>query len=250
MVNYHVLENSVVVDCNDKLHVIHKDDSRYDKVIECIRKDDLTSIPNIVDVVTSFKDAGLDLIDGIVYIDGQALPSELSDRIVAFKDNNLPYEPLLKFWEKLKQNPSFNSRQMLYKFLEHNGHPLTVEGNFIAYRGVTDDFKDCHTKTFDNSPGSTCEIDRNAVDDNPNNTCSYGLHVACHGYANGFGPRLVKVEVDPVDVVCVPTDYNGTKMRVCKFKVLSECENMDTSHLHEYDEEEYSDDDYDWENDW
>lgn len=250
MVNYHVLNNSIIIDCNNELYTINRDDGRYEKVLECIRNNDLDSIPDIVDVAVSFKNAGLDLVDGTVYIDGQALPPELSARIVAFKDNNLPYEPLLKFWEKLKQNPSFNSRRMLYKFLEHNGHPLTTEGNFIAYRGVTGDFKDCHTRTFDNSVGSTCEVPRQEVDDNPNNTCSSGLHVACHSYADAFGAKLVKVEVDPTDVVCVPRDYEGTKMRVCKFKVLSECEMMDTSHLVETDNDDYGDDIEDWENDW
>jgi methionyl-tRNA synthetase len=36
------------------------------------------------------------------------------------------------------------------------------------------------------------------------------------------GDKLLDVEVDPQDVVAVPTDYNGTKMRVSKFKVVSE----------------------------
>jgi hypothetical protein len=31
------------------------------------------------------------------------------------------------------------------------------------------------------------------------------------------------VKVNPADVVAVPTDYNGTKMRVCRFEVLEEC---------------------------
>lgn len=246
MINYHILNNSLVVDCNDELYTIQKDDARYDKVIQCIKNDTLELIPDIVDISVSFKKAGLDLVDGIVSINGEALPAELSDRIVAFKDNDLPFDPLLNFWTKLKTNPSFNSRRMLYKFLEHNGHPLTKDGNFIAYRGVTSNFKDYHSGTFDNSVGAVCEVPRDSVDDNPNNTCSFGLHVACHGYAEGFGTKLIKVEVNPEDVVCVPSDYNGTKMRVSKFKVLSECENIDTSHVYEsdVDEEERTCSDY------
>jgi hypothetical protein len=139
-----------------------------------------------------------------------------------FKEQKLPYKALLKFWDNLKKNPSFNSRKMLFKFLEHNGHPLTSDGCFIAYRGVTEDFKDVHTKTFDNKPGSVCEMPRSQVNDNPNETCSDGLHVACFDYAKGFGPKLVEVKVNPIDVVCVPVDYNGTKMRVCRFEVIQE----------------------------
>jgi hypothetical protein len=121
---------------------------------------------------------------------------------------------------------------MLYKFLEHNGHPITQDGCFIAYRGVTKDFKDPHTRTFDNSVGSICEMPRDQVDDNPDNTCSSGLHVACYSYANGFGKVTVEVKVDPVDVVCVPRDYNGTKMRVCKFEVLNVVQNENTQQLY------------------
>lgn len=270
-VNYHVLNNSIIIDCNDKLYTINVGSGLYARVLACIQEDRLDDISDLVDVEASFKKAGLDLIDGVVHVDGQALPTELSARIVAFKDNGLPFEPLLKFWEKLKKNPSFNSRRMLYKFLEHNGHPLTTNGNFIAYRGVTADFKDCHTRTFDNSVGAVCEVPRDQVDDNPNNTCSYGLHVAAHSYAYGFGAKLVKVEVDPQDVVCVPTDYDGTKMRVAKFKVVAECENLDTSHLVDSHTEEDDlcpgsydceycgdegcevcclDDDYDWQEDY
>lgn len=109
--------------------------------------------------------------------------------------------------------------------MEHNGIPLTQNGCFIAYRGVTEDFKDKHTRTFNNAPGSICEMPRDLVDDNPNNTCSAGLHVACYAYAKDFaaGGKLVEVKVNPMDVVAVPTDYNGTKMRTCKFEVVCEC---------------------------
>ena len=237
--NYHVLNNSIVIDHNDELFTIDRSDSRYDKVLDLIKADKLELIPDVIDIVAAFKKAGMDLIDGLVHIDGVALPNELSKRIVAFRDLELPTKPLLNFWNNLKSNPSFNSRKMLYQFLEHNGHPLTEDGCFIAYRGVTSDFKDCHTRTFDNSIGAVCEVPRDAVDDNPNNTCSSGLHVACHDYAKGFGPKLIKVKVNPFDVVCVPVDYNGTKMRVSKFEVLSECENVDNSQIY-IDDNDYA----------
>jgi len=236
-VNYHVLNNSIVIDHNNELYTIDKGDGRYDKVLNLIKNDRLDCIPEVIDIAASFKKAGMDLIDGQVHIEGVVLPSELSKKIVAFKDLGLPTKPLLNFWNNLKANPSFNSRKMLYKFLEHNGHPLTEDGCFIAYRGVTSDFKDCYTGSFDNSIGAVCEVPRDSVDDNPNNTCSSGLHVACHDYAHGFGAKLIKVKVNPLDVVCVPVDYNGTKMRVSKFEVLSECENIDTSELFEYEKD-------------
>lgn len=226
MVNYIRLDNSVVLNFDGKTETIHREDSRYDKIIECIREDRLDDIPEIVDIAGRLNANGLDIRDGLVYLDDQPVPDSLSRHILAFNDEGLPFGILLKFWENLKQNPSFNARKMLFNFLEHNGHPLTPDGCFMAYRGVTEDFKDLHTKTFDNSVGSVCEMSREDVDDNPNNTCSYGLHVAAHSYANGFGDKMVEVKVNPADVVAVPTDYDGTKMRVCKFEVMNVCEKL------------------------
>ena len=128
---------------------------------------------------------------------------------------------------------------MLFKFLQHNGHPLTEDGCFIAYRSVKENFKDHHTGSIDNSPGKFVEMDRSTVDDNPDNTCSSGLHVASYDYASGFGydnKKLVEVKVNPKDVVAVPRDYDGTKMRVCRFQVIRECDGI--KEAPHYEEEE------------
>lgn len=219
-VNYHILDNSMVLSFDGKTTTIAKGDNRYDLILQAIRDDNLDGIPDLVDAnIKHLTDAGLEVIDGLVYVNGEAMPPELSDRVLKFVEEKLPMQYLVKFWNNLKLNPSYNSRQMLFKFLETNNHPITQDGCFVAYRGVRDDFKDCHTGTFDNSIGQVLEMSRDAVDDNPNNTCSSGLHVASYEYAKNFGNTTVEVKVNPKDVVCVPTDYNGTKMRVCKFEV-------------------------------
>ena len=236
-INYHVLNDSIVLNYGSKAMTIASGDERYEKVLACIRAGKLEDIPAVVEIERRYDGDGIKLKDGLLVANNEPLPVELEARILKFKELKLPYDALIKFWENLKKNPSFNSRQQLFKFLEHNGHPLTSDGCFIAYRGVTDDFKDVHTKTFDNKPGSVCQMPREAVDDNPNNTCSSGLHVACHSYAKGFGSKLITVKVNPADVVAVPTDYNGTKMRTCRFEVIEECAEMDTSELRSFEEE-------------
>jgi hypothetical protein len=220
-VNYHLLNNSVVLNFYGKTIAVSKDDSRYNAVLECIKNKDLESIPGIVDTEKAFEGTGIELRDGLLYAGSEPMPSELNARILNHKALGLPYDSLLKFWENLRLNPSYNARQQLFAFLSHNGHPLTEDGYFIAYRGVREDFKDVHTGTFDNKVGSVCEMPREHVDDNPNNTCSRGLHVACYEYAKGFGVKLVEVKVNPRDVVAVPVDYNGTKMRTCRFEVVA-----------------------------
>lgn len=227
--NYIILPQSLILNHAGKTTTINRADGRYDQVIQKIKEGKLDEIIPLLSIADSLTQRGFQVVDGIVHVDGDALPESLSARVLDFFNNNLPFEPLLKFWAKLKNNPSFNSRQMLFKFLEHNGHPITTEGNFIAYRAVRNDFLDKHTGRMDNSVGNVVEIDRSKVDDNPNNVCSHGLHVATMSYAQSFGTgddRLLDVEVDPADVVAVPTDYNGTKMRVCKFKVVAESQGL------------------------
>ena len=228
VVNYHLLNESIVLNYNGKTVVISKEDGRFVAVLQAIRDHNLDDIPAIVEIERGFEGSGLELRDGLLYENDVAIPTELNGRILKYKDAKLPYDSLLRFWDNLKKNPSFNARKMLFAFLENNGHPLTEDGCFIAYRGVGSDFKDKHTGTFDNNPGAVCEMNRDLVDDNPNHTCSSGLHVACFDYAKGFGERLVEVKVNPEDVVAVPTDYNGTKMRVCRFEVVQECANIRT----------------------
>ena len=246
--NYIILPQSLILNHEGRTVTINKADGRYEKVVEKIREGKFDEIIPLLNIADGLKERGFDIVHGIVHVDGEALPNSLSQRVLDFYNNNLPFEPLLKFWEKLKNNPSFNSRQMLFKFLEHNGHPITTEGNFIAYRAVRSDFLDKHTGTMDNSVGNVVEVSRSQVDDNPNNVCSHGLHVATLSYAQSFGggnDRMLDVEVDPSDVVAVPTDYNGTKMRVCKFKVVAECKGLIEKPLVQssYEVEEGSDED-------
>ena len=216
------LDKSMIINFDGNTFTINAGDPRYDKVKDCLIHKDLEQVKEILVNFPDLNHSDLEVInDEYVKLDGEILPDALSMRLIQYMKEDLPYDSLIKFARKLRQNPSLNSRRMLYAFLEHNGHPITKDGNFIAYRGVTEDFKDQRTKKFDNSVGSTCEMPRSEVDDNPNNTCSNGLHVACHSYAQGFSDQVVEVEVDPIDVVCVPNDYNGTKMRVCKFKVVA-----------------------------
>jgi hypothetical protein len=76
-------------------------------------------------------------------------------------------------------------------------------------------------------------MDRDDVDPDRNRTCSAGLHCCSQEYLPEFGcgagNKIVEVRVDPKDVVAVPTDYNNTKMRVCKYEVLREITDFSNS---------------------
>jgi hypothetical protein len=123
----------------------------------------------------------------------------------------------------MMQNPSHRSVNELYGFLENNNLPITSDGHFLAYKRVRDDYRDVHSGTMDNSVGQVVTMSRNEVDDNANNTCSSGLHFCSQEYLASFGgDRTVIVKINPADVVSIPTDYNNSKGRACRYLVVGE----------------------------
>jgi hypothetical protein len=74
-----------------------------------------------------------------------------------------------------------------------------------------------------NAPGCVVEMERNAVDDNKDQTCSTGLHFCGMSYLSHFGgERTVIVKINPRDVVSIPSDYNDAKGRACRYEVIGE----------------------------
>lgn len=173
---------------------------------------------------------GVEFTNQAVLIDGVSVSSSLEEQMRRHADLNIPVEPMVNFIRKLRMNPSYRIREQLWKFIEASenagGFTIDADGDIIAYKLVRSDFKDIHSGTFDNSPGSIVEMPRYEVDDNPNNTCSSGLHFCAFSYLESYrhsgDDRIVLVKVSPADVVSIPTDYNHAKARCCRYEVLSE----------------------------
>jgi len=221
-------ENSVTVIVDGQMyHVVNDNPVSFESLKDALRVSDEDAVLGHVDKALGIRrhTNGLFYVkNGVVHVENDPLPNALSNRLIDFMDNGLPCDALVKFWKNLKKNPSKDSVEQLYPFLEHNNIPITSDGCFIAYKRVTEDYKDVHTKTFDNSPGVIVRMPREDVTADPSMLCSKGLHVAAWPYAEQFYPNgiLVEVKVNPKDVVSVPADYEGQKMRVCEYEVLGE----------------------------
>lgn len=165
-----------------------------------------------------------------LYARGRKLPDGLRELYlrVAGKVNA---DAMHRFLLRFADNPSAPSREAFARFLSgsHNRVCITDRGTMLLYKRVRPDYTDCHTGTFDNSPGRLVEVDRKAVDPDPNRLCSNGLHVCSYRYLGEFhsgwttystsGNPTIVVEVDPRDVVSVPTDHGNSKIRVCRYRV-------------------------------
>ena len=164
----------------------------------------------------------VDELLGEVTYNGEALNNVVVDRILQFMSDGLPVDPLIKFLENLMLNPSRRSIQELYKFLEHKSLPITEDGCFLAYKGVTSDYLDYHTGKYSNTIGSVNKMPRGTVDDDFRVACGTGFHVGSLEYATTFGGdnTVVVCKVNPKDVVAVPEDSSCQKCRTAEYEVV------------------------------
>jgi hypothetical protein len=241
-VSWLISDNTVTVNFDGKTHMLPRTDAYAKLLIKALKEKNFDQVPDLVSAakrIEKFSHGHFQVRDNQILIDGQVAPAILGKKIKEFADQGLPYEPLVKFAQKLRNNPSKRALDHLYEFLEQNNFTITESGSFIGYKKIRDDWTDKATGTFDNSVGNSISMPRNEVDEDPDHTCSYGLHVSNWEYQANFGAgRTIEVEVNPADVVAIPRDYNGSKIRVCAYRVLSEIEVERTEVLREDDSDE------------
>jgi hypothetical protein len=214
---------------NGQSYTIDTDHPNYDTLLKAARNRDWSTFEanvNVSQTLNAYLSHGISVKDGIVTYEGEELHNSLTNRIVSFVKQDLPFEPLVKFLHNLLQNPSKRAVDELYNFLEVGELPITEDGCFLAYKNVKADFTDIHSGSFDNSVGKVCEMPRYKVDEDKDRTCSYGLHFCSIKYLPHFsdsnGGHTMIVKINPKDVVAIPADYNNTKGRCCRYEVLAE----------------------------
>lgn len=229
-----VTDANVQLFMDGKTKTVPRRSAQARTALEYIRKNNLRAAWRAMDVVLvqDRRSGEIILSNGRALIrtpkakSYEALPECLSRRLIDLVGSGAPITPLLKFAARLWANPSLNSREQLYLFLEHQNLPITPDGKLLAYKAVQADWTDKHTGKYSNKPGNILRMPRRQVDDNPGNPCSRGFHVGSLEYvlsfAGGTGDRIVLVEVDPADVVSVPDDSAHRKVRTSEYLVLSE----------------------------
>lgn len=189
--------------------------------------------------------------NGRIYMDGEEVHSTLTDTILRFQQEQQDFKPLVNFFEKIQTNPNAHSREHLYRWLQLHSYSIAEDGDFIAYKGIRDGNSITPGEAMVNGEwihgvipnpiGAVIEMPRSHVTFDPAQGCSVGLHVATWAFASSFGPVVVKVKINPRDVVSVPVDSGDAKMRVCRYTVL-EVVQQENKRIFEGDED-FEDDD-------
>ena len=230
---------TVVVD--GKQHTILASNPLFASAVSAFQIKDFDALMLALDPSRKFlnlyaKYEQIEVKDGTVFVDGDAIQSVVADRIINFLADGVDCLPIFKFITRLQLNPSKRAVDELYTFLEHKHLPVTETGTFLAYKAVRNDYTDKHTGKFFNGVGEVLSMPRNKVDDDKNVGCSYGFHAGTLRYASEFASgndKLVLVEIDPADVVSIPTDCQFQKLRTARYKVVAEYERPLDEHVYE-----------------
>lgn len=198
--------------------------------VEDVKYAELRKLYDVASAVSSWSDGDLKITRSGALYKGAPIPQAISDMLIKAFFADPTNEDAFKAWSTylgIATDPNLSSKiiDRLFLFLSKNDLNITADGKVLAWKVVRPDYLDKHSRTFDNSVGKVLEMPRNKVNDNDAAHCSYGFHVCSWGYLSSFastGDPVMQVEVDIKDIVSIPTDYNGEKVRVCKYKVVAE----------------------------
>lgn len=248
MIPYVVTATSVTIIIAGKPTTIVKENADFDAIIDLVKNqktngitpealrvklDTITNAENTFKQVTKAParktkgiQIGIDKEKGVVHFtkDGKRydLERNLSLDFIRIAKAKKSTKMLRLFIENIAKNPNPETLDNLFAFIGHQNLIITEDGHFLAYRGVTADYKDGHTGKFDNSVGQKPEMPRDQCDHNRNNTCSRGFHAGSFSYAKDWATKTMLIKINPADIVSVPHDYHGQKMRMCKYEVVAE----------------------------
>ena len=229
---------------NDKILTFNREDNEdlFLKVRELYKVADYDGIANLTVSIENinfrYLDSDLNINkEGLVTINGYVLPTSLSKVIVALYKEDAPIDCFINFWHKLNQNPSNKARLRLYDFVDSKNVTLLPDGDLLLYKVVKRTeipgrYVDIYTGTIYQSIGDTISMRRALVDDDDTRVCSHGYHCCSYEYTNHYGnaksgqDAVVNVKVNPANIVSIPIDYNGSKLRVCEFTILEENTNL------------------------
>jgi hypothetical protein len=252
---YIIQGSNITVVIGTTPHTVSKSHIAYNKVLAAIKANDWATVQDIIEpkkAVLNFGKGNIEIQGDKIFWKGREMHNALTKRMVAMIQEDFPVEPLVAFMENLMENPSKRAVTELYGFLEKNTLPITPDGCFLAYKKVRADYLDCHSGSVLNKPAvymteadlasiaedsgknqevqvevvdgvTVVSMERNLVDDDQNRTCSSGLHFCSKEYLGSFGgQRILILKINPRDVVSIPTDYNDSKGRACRYEIVDE----------------------------
>jgi hypothetical protein len=229
---YIIGSEGMTICIDNNVHNIGESHPNFTEILEKLNNKDYDGIEHLVDIprtIEKFSQNRITVDGENVYYGDSKVHNVVVDRILEFSKKGYPSDSLVLFLENLLENPSKETIEELYLFMETGNMPITEDGCFLAYKKVTDEFKSFHAcpdgSRLDHSIGKTVSMPRENVDSDRYRTCSNGLHFCSLSYLKQFyvnSGKVIVVKINPKDVCAIPSDYSNTKGRTCSYEVIAE----------------------------
>lgn len=126
---------------NGETFTVGPDHPAYRQILDCLatnQADLLLSILSPKKAVATFTEGRItyDPNTDTVLLDGQPCHSYVARRAVELAQKRLPFQHLLRFLDRLAQNPSMRATRELFLFLERENIPITADGKFVGFKRV------------------------------------------------------------------------------------------------------------------
>jgi hypothetical protein len=121
MIPYILTDESLTVVVNGKSLTMESSNPSFTEAKLAIANEQWDKIEGLFDTsqsVINFANGNVEVKDGVVLYQGVAVHNHVVDRILDFMREGLPYKPLIRFLDKLMENPSRRATSELYAFLQ------------------------------------------------------------------------------------------------------------------------------------
>lgn len=212
-------------------YVISNTHVNFDAIKDALRESNFEAISELSVVATAIENyIGPNIVEinveaGTIQYNGKLLHGVIVEHILKMMADNFEVAPMILFLTKLYQNPSAQAIDQLYGWMVANGVTISENGNLVAWKRVKDNYTSFHDSVTKHAVGTYVELKRSLCTVDATITCAAGLHFCSYEYLEHYNAgqgRILMLEIDPTDVVSIPSDYNNAKGRACKYYVSAE----------------------------
>lgn len=190
--------------------------------------DELVELSNTMSRITKVSGITFDAVAKEFSLNGIPLPQKYEQVVVnAYNEylqngNSNALKGLISLVHRLNVSNRMDKFEQLYEFLKHADITILKDGRFVGYKYLKQNskgFVDAYTEQIVQKDGDYIYTHEEQVNPDPTQTCSYGLHVGAWNYVSDQ-KWIAKVIVNPEDVISVPNDYNGMKLRTKGYTIV------------------------------
>ena len=235
-VPYRISDKTITIVVDRQVHTVQRSAANANALIDELAKGEsadlevIKAMASVKNYIVYLSQGRISLTDAGIQFMGELVNSYMTERIMRHHAEGVDVSPMLAFMDRVMNHPIIGIQQDIYKWCEKGDMPFTAEGHIIAYKKV-----DMNWRSYHASPDGThlyhpiggyVEMERSAVDPRRDYTCSTGLHFCSYDYLNAYQGkntgRILILSIDPQDIIAIPTDYNQTKGRACRYRIIGE----------------------------